>query len=124
MEYKVIIPEQSTNVNLRYKVRQRSPNVCSFEIIQVIMCGFGVHLEKRPNRLEMIEQFSKQSIQDYILRGGGFDEDGLWKPMNGGLGYWFILQYLNVHGNTKIYIPNYEKYEREYGNEMTKKYLQ
>jgi len=87
------------------------------------MCGFGLHLEKRPNRLELIAELSNPSIQDYILRGGEFDENGLWKPSSNGLGYWFVMQYLNVHGNTKMYIPNYEKYEKEYGNEMTKLFL-
>jgi 3'-phosphoadenosine 5'-phosphosulfate sulfotransferase (PAPS reductase)/FAD synthetase len=88
------------------------------------MCGFGVHLEQRPNRFELIEQFSNPSIQDYVLRGGDFDENGLWKPARGGLGYWFVMQYLNVHDkNTNIYIPNYEEYEKKYGNEMTSKYL-
>ena len=57
------------------------------------------------------------------MRGGSFDEDGLWKPDNNGLGYWFVLQYLNVHGNMNIYIPEYERYEREFGNEQTREYL-
>ncbi len=87
------------------------------------MCGFGLHLEKRPNRLELIEELSNPKIQDYILRGGAFDENGLWKPSNKGLGYWFVMQYINMHGNTKMYIPNYDKYEKEYGNEKTQKYL-
>ena len=87
-------------------------------------CGFGLHLEKRPNRLELISELSNPSIQDYVLKGGAFDENGLWKPTKEGLGYWFIMQWLNVHGNLKMFIPNYEKYRSEYGNELTEYYLQ
>lgn len=82
-----------------------------------------MHLEKRPNRLEIIPEYSNPSLQDYVLRGGAFDENGLWKPTNNGLGYWFIMKWLNVHGNLNMYIPNYEKYEEEYGNELTRMYL-
>jgi len=62
-------------------------------------------------------------LRDFILRGGSFDESGLWKPDNRGLGFWFVLQYLNVHGNLDIFVPEYDRYEREYGTEETKLYL-
>ena len=88
-----------------------------------IACGFGLHLEKRPNRLELIDKVSNPKLRDFILRGGAFDEFGLWKPDNRGLGFWFVLQYLNVHGNLDIFIPEYDRYEREYGTEETKLYL-
>ena len=88
-----------------------------------IACGFGLHLEKRPNRLELIDKVSNPKLRDFILRGGAFDESGLWKPDNRGLGFWFVLQYLNVHGNLNIFIPEYDRYEREYGTEETKLYL-
>lgn len=38
----MIIPEQQVKNNICYRVRQRSPNVCSFEIIPVIMCDFPI----------------------------------------------------------------------------------
>ena len=88
-----------------------------------IACAFGLHLEKRPNRLELIDQVSNPKLRDFILRGGAFDKSGLWKPDNRGLGFWFVLQYLNVHGNLNIFIPEYDRYEREYGTEETKLYL-
>ena len=62
-------------------------------------------------------------IFDYVMRGGAFDADGLWKPTNDGLGYWFILKWINIHGNFNIGIPNYEHYEETYGNEITHYYL-
>ena len=89
-----------------------------------IFCGYGLHLEKRPNRLELITEVSNPHLLDYVLRGGDFEKDtGLWKPTNDGLGYWFVLQWLNVHGNTNIYIPEYKHYEEKYGNETTEYYL-
>lgn len=88
-----------------------------------MFCGFGCHLEKSPNRFErMAETHSK--LLDYVMRGGAFDkDDGLWKPDNRGLGFWFILKWINVHGNFNIAIPNYEQYEKEYGTELTREYL-
>ena len=88
-----------------------------------VACGFGIQCDKRPNRFELIDRVSNPKLRDWIMRGGSFDEDGLWKPDNNGLGYWFVLQYLNVHGNMNIYIPEYERYEREFGNEQTREYL-
>lgn len=88
-----------------------------------MFCGFGCHLEKSPNRFErMAETHSK--LLDYVMRGGAFDkDDGLWKPDKRGLGFWFILMWINVHGNFHIAIPNYEQYEKEYGTELTREYL-
>ena len=86
-------------------------------------CGFGCHLEKRPNRYELIDMVSNPSIRDYCMRGGAFSSDGLWKPDNRGLGMWFVLKWINVHGGFNIYIPEYERYEEEYGNDQTKRFL-
>lgn len=88
-----------------------------------MFCGFGCHLEKSPNRFErMAETHSK--LFDYVMRGGAFDEkDGLWKPDSKGLGYWFVLQWINIHGNFNIAIPDYEQYEQEYGTDLTRQYL-
>ena len=88
-----------------------------------IACGFGIHLDKRPNRLEMIDKVSNPALRDWILRGGAFDENGLWKPDDRGLGFWFVYKWINVHGGFDIYIPEYERYEKEYGTEETKRYL-
>lgn len=87
-------------------------------------CGFGLHLEKRPNRLELIDKVSNPKLRDYILRGGAFDENGLWKPDDRGLGFWFVHKYIALQLGKDIYIPEYERYEREYGNELTRQYLQ
>ena len=87
------------------------------------MCGYGCHLDK-PNkgRFERMS-ITHPNLYDYIMRGGAFDDDGLWKPTNNGLGYWFVLKWINIHGGFNIAMPNYEHYEKEYGNELTQKYL-
>lgn len=85
-------------------------------------CGFGVHMEKQ-SRFDLIDKVSSPNLREYVLRGGSFDNNGLWKPNNEGLGYWFVMQYINIYGNLNLYIPDYAHYEKKYGNEMTKKYL-
>lgn len=88
-----------------------------------MFCGFGAHLDKGLGRYERLAQ-THPKICDYVLRGGAFDEDGLWKPDNRGLGFWFVLKWINVHGNFNIAIPDYEYYEKEYGTELTREYLE
>lgn len=41
-------------------------------------------------------------IFDYAMRGGAFDSDGLWKPTDDGLGFKFVIDWLNQHGNLGI----------------------
>lgn len=88
-----------------------------------VFCGFGLHLEKSPNRFERLA-ITHPKLYDYVMRGGAFDEDGLWKPDSKGLGYWFVLQWINVHGNFNIAIPDYKNYEQKYGTKLTEKHLQ
>ena len=81
-------------------------------------CGFGLHLEKRPNRLELLDMTGNKNVRDFCLRGGAF-QDGLWKPDNRGLGLWFVISWINLAGNFDIYIPEYERYKKEYGTKET-----
>ena len=88
-----------------------------------MFCGYGCHLERKGDG-----RFEKMSVThpnqfDYVMRGGAFADDGLWKPTNDGLGYWFVIKWINIHGKLDIGIPNYEYYEKKYGNEMTHYYL-
>lgn len=88
-----------------------------------VFCGFGCHREKSPNRWELAETLSNPSIIDYMMRGGDFDEDGLWKPDNRGLGFWFVIEWINIHGNLKIVMPHREKYLEQYMTKKTEQYL-
>jgi hypothetical protein len=71
-----------------------------------------------------MDKVSSPKLRDYCLRGGAFDEEGLWKPDNRGLGMWFVLEWINRAGNFSIFIPEYERYEAEYGTDETREYLE
>lgn len=86
-------------------------------------CGFGCHREKSPNRWELAEKLSNPKIIDYMLRGGAFDGNGLWKPDSTGLGFWFVIEWINLHGNLHIIMPHREQYLSRYMTQETEKYL-
>lgn len=63
-----------------------------------VFCMFGItHDTDRFLRLK--EREPKK--YNYVMRGGKFDEDGMWIPDNG-LGYKFIIDWLNEHGGYDI----------------------
>ena len=86
-----------------------------------IFCAYGAHHEKYPNRFESLSE-THPNLFDYCMRGGEF-VDGLWKPDSKGLGMWFPIKWMAVHGGISINIPNMDYYEKTYGNEETKKHL-
>lgn len=88
-----------------------------------VLCGFGCHLEKSPNRWETAEMVSNPAVIDYMLRGGAFDAGGLWKPDNRGLGFWFVIEWINIHGNLNIIMPHRKKYLAQYMTAETQKHL-
>jgi 3'-phosphoadenosine 5'-phosphosulfate sulfotransferase (PAPS reductase)/FAD synthetase len=85
-----------------------------------VFCCFGVTHDT--DRFILLSK-EESKLCDYVMRGGAFDTDGMWKPTNDGMGYWFVLEWLNVHGHYNIGIPNREKYLPENLTEETKKYL-
>lgn len=85
-----------------------------------IFCGFGITQDKQ-RFVRLAEQEPK--LCDYVMRSGGFCESGMWQPSKDGLGYWFVLEWLNVHGNLKIGIPNKDYYIDKYCVEENRKYL-
>lgn len=86
-----------------------------------VFCLFGIRQD-----LDRLARLSEQEpkLCDYVMRGGEFNENGMWQPSKDGLGYWFVLEWLNVHGNLKIGIPNREHYLSAYQTEETRKYLE
>ncbi len=88
-----------------------------------VYCGFGCHREKSPNRWETAEKLSNPAIIDYMLRGGGFDEKGIWKPDGRGLGFWFVIEWINVHGGLHIIMPHRGKYLKEYMTAEAERHL-
>lgn len=85
-----------------------------------IFCGFGITQDKR-RFVRLAEQEPK--LCDYVMRGGEFSKSRMWQPSKDGLGYWFVLEWLNMHGNLKIGIPNREYYIEKYGTEREKSLL-
>lgn len=75
-------------------------------------CGFGLHREttKDTSRIQNIIEYSNPKLADWILRGGHFrDSDGMWEPYRG-LGYCFIMEWMNKHGDMHYWYPNREYY--------------
>lgn len=86
-----------------------------------IFCGFGITQDKQ-RFVRLSEQEPK--LCDYVIRGGEFSDSGMWQPSKDGLGYWFVLEWLKVHGNLKIGIPNRDYYMDKYCSEENRKYLE
>lgn len=86
-----------------------------------IFCAFGINRDKQ-RFVRLSEQEPK--LCDYVMRGGEFSENGMWKPSKDGLGYWFVLEWLNVNGNLKIGIPNRNYYMDKCCMEENRKYLE
>ena len=81
-----------------------------------IFCMYGITQDT-----ERFERISKEEpkLYDYVMRGGEWSEEGNWQPDNKGLGYWFIIKWLNKYGNIGIKAPGMDQYEKEYGNKRT-----
>ena len=63
-----------------------------------VFCMFGITQDTdRFLRLKEIEP----KKYDYVMRGGKFDEKGLWIPHNG-LGYKFVIDWINENGDMNI----------------------
>lgn len=87
-----------------------------------IFCGFGITQDK-DRFIRLSEQ--EPTLCDYVIRGGEFDKtDGMWKPTKDGLGYWFVLEWLNVHGGLNIGVPDRERYIKEFQSAETRKHLE
>lgn len=63
-----------------------------------VFCMFGITQDtERFLRLKADEP----QKYDYVMRGGKFDEQGMWIPHNG-LGYKFVIDWINEHGGFDI----------------------
>lgn len=66
-----------------------------------MFCLFGAHLEKGEGRLERMKRTHPKRY-GYVMGGGEFDSDGMWIPNNKGLGFKFVIDWLNENGNLHI----------------------
>lgn len=62
-------------------------------------CLFGITQD-----LERFLRFKKEEpkIYEYVMGGGEFDTDGMWKPNNKGMGFRFVIDWLNQNGGLGI----------------------
>ena len=63
-----------------------------------VFCMFGITQD--PERFLRLKE-EEPNKYDYVMRGGKFDESGMWIPHNG-LGYKFVIDWLNEHGGFDI----------------------
>lgn len=70
-----------------------------------IFCGFGAHLEKGEGRFQRLKRTHPKQY-DFCINGGGYDENGIWKPNDKGLGMAHVFDELN-----KLYGENFIKYK-------------
>lgn len=59
-----------------------------------MFCGFGVHMEKEPNRFQQMK-LTHPEIYNYCINGGEY-VDGMWQPSKEGLGMGKVLNTINV----------------------------
>lgn len=99
-EYNLKIPEiygEITGDNDNLSLTGADRTGCTF-------CMFGI--SRDTDRFLRLKEAEPQKY-DYIMRGGGYDARGLWVPApdeNGrmGLGYKFVINWLNKHGDLDI----------------------
>ncbi len=63
-----------------------------------VFCMFGI-AQDTERFLRLKEDDPKK--YNFVMNGGEFDEQGMWVPKNG-LGYKFVIDWLNEHGNLNI----------------------
>lgn len=57
-------------------------------------CAFGAHLERGETRFQMLKRTHPKQY-NYCIKGGAYDENGLWKPDEHGLGMGHVFDELN-----------------------------
>lgn len=58
-------------------------------------CLFGIQFD--PERILRMQKLEPKKA-DFVLRGGEFDENGVWGPSDEGLGFWYVCDYLTSVG--------------------------
>ena len=70
-----------------------------------IFSGFGAHLEKGEGRFERLKRTHPKQY-DFCINGGAYDDNGIWKPDNKGLGMGHVFDVLN-----SLYGKDFIKYK-------------
>lgn len=67
-----------------------------------MFCGFGAHLETNEGRFERLKKTHPKQY-DYCMGGGAYDDNGIWKPNENGLGMAHVIDTLNsIYGKDFI----------------------
>lgn len=75
----------------KYKTTKANRTGCVF-------CMFGIMKDKK--RFCRLKD-EEPKLYDYVIRGGQF-VDGIWQPSKEGLGYGYVIKWLNENGNLGI----------------------
>ncbi len=70
-----------------------------------IFCAYGAHLEKEHRFVSLSHTHTRQ--YEFCIGGGGFDENGIWRPTKEGLGMGYVFDKLN-----ELYGDNFIKYKK------------
>ena len=62
-----------------------------------VFCMFNISRKSSKDRFLKLKNEDPKKY-DYVMRGGRFDEKGMWVPYQG-LGYKFVIDWLNEHGD-------------------------
>lgn len=106
--YGNIVPDDSKEIDGQMNLYDLTGNYdgCKFRTTGCnrtgcMFCLFGAHLEKGEGRLERMKRTHPERY-GYVMGGGEFDSDGMWIPNGKGLGFKFVVDWINEHGNLNI----------------------
>lgn len=66
-----------------------------------MFCILGAQVERGEGRLAAMRRMHPKRYE-YVMGGGEFDDQGMWIPNNKGLGFKFVVDWLNENGNLNI----------------------
>lgn len=106
------------------RLSEQEPILCDY-----VMCGgeFFYRVFDRNGTEIHLKHCTHKQIEKWCADNEdnrNFKIESMWQPSKDGLGYWFVLEWLNAHGGLEIGIPDREHYRSEFQTEETRKYLE
>ena len=101
------------------RLAKQEPKLCDY-----VMRGgeFSYKVFDRKGKEIKLKHCAHKQIEKWCVDNSdnkSFKIESTWQPSKDGLGYWFVLEWMNVHGNLGIGIPNRDHYIKTYGNDKT-----
>lgn len=112
-----IINEKTAKV--RYVTDTEEPTT-EAHWVEVVKRKKGKDNRLQKERLHILLRDSQ--LVDYVLRSGKIGGDGYWQPTSNGMGYWFVIEWLNIHDLGIVYYTDID-YAGTYGNDRTREIL-